>query len=101
MPGDPHRLYQEVLSGFWQPQALATLEGTKTFRAGLAIHGRELTTGDMMFQVHLAEDAKDLDGLTAELRARSQQERKHVFWAIALTDSIGATRQAAHGKKGP
>jgi hypothetical protein len=65
-----------------------TLFDTKTFKAGLAIHGREITSGDMVFQVHLAEDGKDFDGLAAELRTRSQQERKHVFWAIALTDAI-------------
>lgn len=87
-PGDSHRLYQEVLSGSWQPQPSHTLFDTKTFKAGLAIHGRELTAGDMMFQVHLAEDGKDFDALAAELRTRSQQERKHVFWVIALTDSI-------------
>jgi hypothetical protein len=77
-----------VLSGFWQPQPSHTLFDTKTFKAGLAIHGRELIAGDMMFQVHLAEDGKEFDALAAELRTRSQQERKHVFWAIALTDSI-------------
>lgn len=87
-PGDSHRLYQEALSGFWQPQPSHTLFDTKTFKAGLAIHGRELTAGDMMFQVHLAEDGKDFEGLAAELRTRSQQERKQVFWAIALTDAI-------------
>jgi hypothetical protein len=87
-PGDSHRLYQEVLSAFWQPQPSHTLFDTKTFKAGLAIHGREITAGDMTFQVHLAEDGKDFNGLAAELRTRSQQERKHVFWAIALTDSI-------------
>ncbi|WP_408890105.1 BREX system P-loop protein BrxC [Myxococcus faecalis] len=87
-PGDSHRLYSEVLSAFWQPQPSHTLFDTKTFKAGLAIHGREITSGDMVFQVHLAEDGKDFDGLAAELRTRSQQERKHVFWAIALTDAI-------------
>lgn len=87
-PGDSHRLYQEVLSAFWQPQPSHTLFETKTFKAGLAIHGREITSGDMMFQVHLADDGKDFDALAAELRTRSQQERKHVFWAIALTDAI-------------
>jgi len=86
--GDSHRLYQEVLSGFWQPQPSQTIFDTKTFKAGLAIHGREITAGDIMFQLHLAEDGKDFDGLAAELRTRSQQERKHVFWTIALTDSI-------------
>jgi len=87
-PGDSHRLYQEVLSAFWQPQPSHTLFETKTFKTGLAIHGREITSGDMMFQVHLAEDGKDFDALAAELRTRSQQERKHVFWAIPLTDAI-------------
>ena len=87
-PGDSHRLYQEVLSAFWQPQPSYTLFETKTFKAGLAIHGREITSGDIMFQVHLAEDGKDFDALAVELRTRSQQERKHVFWAIPLTDAI-------------
>jgi hypothetical protein len=87
-PGDSHRIYSEVLSAFWQPQPSHTLFETKTFKAGLAIHGREITSGDMVFQVHLAEDGKDLDALAADLRTRSQNERKHVFWAIPLTEAI-------------
>lgn len=87
-PGDSHRLHTEVLSGFWQPQPSHTLFDTKTFKAGLAIHGREVTSGDMMFQVHLAEPDEKLDKLASELRTRSQQERKQVFWAIGLTDAI-------------
>ncbi len=42
----------------------------------------------MMFHVHLAEDGKEFEALAAELRTRSQQERKHVFWAVALNDAI-------------
>ena len=87
-PGDSHRLYSEVLSAFWQPPPSHTLFDTKTFKAGLAIHGRESASGDMMFQVHLAENGKDFDDLTAELRTRSQQERKQLFWAIELSDAI-------------
>ena len=87
-PGDSHRLYSEVLSVFWQPQPSQVLFDTKTFKAGLAIHGREVTRGDMAFQVHLAEEGKDFDDLATELRTRSQQERKHVFWVIALSDAI-------------
>ncbi len=87
-PGDSHRLYSEIFSAFWQPQPSHTLFESKTFKAGLALHGREITGGDMVFQVHLAEDGKDFDGLATELRTRSQQERKHVFWAIALNDAI-------------
>lgn len=87
-PGDSHRLHQEVISGFWQPQPVHTLFDTKTFKAGLAIQGREILSGDMVFQLHLAEDGKDFDDLATELRTRSQQERKHVFWALGLTAAI-------------
>ncbi len=87
-PGDSHRLYSEVLASFWQPQPAHTLFDTKTFKAGLAIHGREVTSGDMMFQLHLAEDGKEFNTIASELRTRSQQERKHVFWAVALSDAI-------------
>src|ERR1700691_5875327 len=87
-PGDSHRLYSEVLASFWQPQPSHTLFDTKTFKAGLAIHGREIVGGDMMFHVHLADDGAAFKALASELRIRSQQERKSVFWAVSLNDSI-------------
>ena len=87
-PGDAHRLYAEVLAAFWQPAPTHTLFETRTFKAGLAIHGRDVVDGDMMFQVYLAEDGKEFQTLAAELRTRSQLERKSVFWAIALHDAI-------------
>jgi hypothetical protein len=87
-PSDAHRLHSELLSAFWQPQPSYTLLDTKMFKAGLAIHGREVTTGDLVFQLHLAEDGKEFEAVAAELRTRSQQERKHVFWAVALNDAV-------------
>jgi len=54
----------------------------------LAIHGREEIAGDLVFHLHLADDGKAFGVLAAELRARSQQEKKSVFWAIALGDAI-------------
>jgi hypothetical protein len=86
-PGDSHRLYSEVLLAFWQPQPSHTLFETKSFKAGLAIHGREVSAGDLVFQIHVADDGKDFERLAADLRTRSQQERKNVFWAIALNDA--------------
>ena len=68
-PGDSHRLYAETLAAFWQPQPSHTLFDIKTFKAGLAINGREVTSGDMMFQVHLADDGKEFDALARELRS--------------------------------
>jgi hypothetical protein len=87
-PGDSHRVYSEVLSSFWQPQPAHTLYETKTFKAGLAIHGREVVSGDLMFHLHLAEDGKEFQSLSEELRSRSQLERKSVFWAVPLNDAI-------------
>jgi len=87
-PGDSHRLYSEIIASFWQPQPSHTLAETKTFKAGLAIHGREVTSGDLVFHLHLADDGKSYDEMSAELRKRSQHERKQVFWAIALNDAI-------------
>jgi hypothetical protein len=87
-PGDEHRLYVEVLSSFWQPQPTHTLVETKTFKAGLAVHGREIHGGDTMFQVHLANSGQEHQALAAELRTRSQRERNDVFWAVALDEAI-------------
>lgn len=87
-PGDSQRVYTETLESFWQPQPNHNLADTKVFKAGLAIHGREVAGGDMMFHVYLAEDGKPFTELAAELRTRSQQERKSVFWAVSLTDAI-------------
>ena len=87
-PGDSQRIYAEVLASFWQPQPSHTLFDTKTFKAGLAIHGRDVIDGDMIFHFHLAEDGKEFQALASEIRTRSQQERKAVFWAVALNDAI-------------
>ncbi|MGB7219898.1 MAG: BREX system P-loop protein BrxC [Vicinamibacterales bacterium] len=87
-PGDARRLYSEVLSSFWQPPPSHTLYETKTFKSGLAIHGREVVDGDMVFHLHLADAGREFQGLAAELRTRSQRERKNVFWAVSLSDAI-------------
>jgi hypothetical protein len=67
-PGDAHRIYSEVLASFWQPQPSHTLFDTKTFKAGLDIHGREIVVGDMMFHIHLAEGGASFKALASELR---------------------------------
>jgi Family of unknown function (DUF6079) len=87
-PADAQRIYAETLTSFWQPQPSHTLFDTKTFKGGLAIHGRDVVDGDMMFHVHLADNGKEFQSLASELRTRSQQERKAVFWAIGLNDYI-------------
>jgi hypothetical protein len=87
-PGDAQRIYSEAIETFWQPQPSHMLAETKAFKAGLAIHGRGVVDGDMIFHVYLADDGKGFQDLAAELRTRSQQERKSVLWAAALSDAI-------------
>jgi hypothetical protein len=87
-PGDAHRLHAGVLTAFWQPQPSHTLLDTKAFKAGLAIHGRTVLDGDLVFHVQLADDGPSFRTLVTELRARSQQEKKTVFWAVGLNDAI-------------
>jgi len=87
-PADAQRIYTEILTSYWQPHPSHSLFDTKTFKGGLAIHGRDVVDGDMMFHVHLADDGNEYQALASELRTRSQQERKAVFWAIALNDAI-------------
>lgn len=87
-PGDIHRLHSEVISSFWQPQPSHTFLETKAFKAGLAVHGRVIQDGDLLFHIHLADDSKALGALSEELRQRSREERRSVFWAVGLSDAI-------------
>lgn len=86
-PGDAHRLCAETLVGFWQPQPGHSLYDTRNFKAGLAIAGREVVDGDVMFHLHLAEAGKEFQSLCSELRTRSQQEKNSIFWVAALSDA--------------
>ena len=102
-PGDEHRLTAEVITSFWQPQPTWTLAETKAFKAGLAIHNREAVAGDLVFHVQLADEGGDLVALATELRARSQQERKHVFWAVprAPRSAASSSRCSAPRRSSP
>jgi hypothetical protein len=87
-PGDAHRIYSEVLNGFWTPAPTFAFLETRTFKAGLFIHGREVVPGDTKFELHLADEGENFKTFSDELRVRSQRERESVFWSIALTPEI-------------
>ena len=87
-PGDAHRVFAEVFASFWSPTPSHMFEGIRNFKAGLAFHGREVVDGDMMFHLQLAEDGTEFQSLASDLRTRSQQERKSVFWAVSLNNAI-------------
>ena len=87
-PGDAHRLHTEALEAFWQPIPSFTFLDTKTFKGGLAMHGRTITEGDLIFHLQLADDGGEYESRAAELRSRSQQESRQVYWAVPLSDAI-------------
>ena len=87
-PGEVHRIHADLLGGFWQPAPSFTYLETKSFRAGLAIHGRVDPDGDVVFHLQMAEAGKAYDDLSAELRKRSQEEPRSVFWAVPLNEAI-------------
>lgn len=87
-PADLHRIYADVISGFWQPQPVCTLFEAKTFKAGLAINGKDIISGDIPFHVYYESSGTEYPKLAADLRVRSQQERQNVYWAVALNDAI-------------
>ncbi len=87
-PAEAHSIYSEMLSSFWQPQPSHSLLDTKTFKAGLAMHGREISAGDIVFDISIADDAETFESLATSLRARSQLERKSVFWVASQTEAI-------------
>ena len=87
-PGDAHRIHTEVFEAFWQPSPSFTFLDTKTFKAGLAIHGRTITEGDMIFHLQLAEDGAEYESLASELSSRSQQERSRSSGPSPFNDAI-------------
>jgi hypothetical protein len=86
--GDSLRLQTETLESFWQPQPTHNFLDTKVFKAGLELNGRPVVEGDLTVKVHLAEAGKMFTDLVAELRTRSQQETRSIFWAVAVDDAI-------------
>lgn len=87
-PADLHRLYADIVSGFWQPQPICTLFEAKTFKAGLAINGREVISGDLPFHIYYETNVAEYQKLVTDLRVRSQQERQNVYWGVPLNDAI-------------
>ena len=87
-PSDYNRYRYEILAEFWKPQPSHNLLDARVFKGGLAIGGRELRSGDIVFHMHVVEDRAELKPLEAELRTRSQLERTSAFWVIFIHDEI-------------
>lgn len=87
-PSDIRRLHREISSGFWSPAPAYTLLNVRPFKAGLVIEGREEERGDLFVHLALVDEGTAFVALAKELRARSQQERDAIFWAVPVSDAI-------------
>ena len=87
-PGDVSRLHTEIITNLWQPQPQHSFLDVKTFKAGLFIGGRMITSGDIPIHLTLSEVGNELSERIEESRKRSQTEDKSIFWAAALDESI-------------
>jgi hypothetical protein len=85
---DRKRTLSEILSGFWAPQPVFSLGDTKQFRAGLMVNGTEAISGDINFNLQLADDAAEATTIAEEIRRRSQLEQRSVFWVVTLDEDI-------------
>ena len=87
-PADENRLYAEVLSGFWAPVPTFSLGDSKPFKGGLMVNGKEEVSGDITFNVHIADDPQVAAKLSEELRVRSQSDPKSVFWVVTIDEEV-------------
>jgi hypothetical protein len=85
---DSNQILREVVEKLWEPQPQYTLLGTRVFKGGLFLDGRERVKGDIQFHVSLAEDKAEYDQMLATARRQSQVERDHVFWVVQLDERI-------------
>ena len=87
-PGDVSRLHSEVVDGLWTPQPSHSFLDVKPFKAGLYLNDRLVREGDIPFHLTLAEAGTEYERAVAEARARSQRERRALFWVAALDGAI-------------
>jgi Family of unknown function (DUF6079) len=85
---DENRLYADVLAGFWTPVPTFNLGDTKPFKAGLMVNGKEEVSGDITFNIRIADDPAAAAKLGEEGRVRSQNEPKSIFWVITIDEEV-------------
>lgn len=95
-PGDVHRIYADTVTALWEPRPSHNLLHARTFKGGLVFNGRPMHEEDIAFHVQLAEVGADFDRQASEARARSQSERKAVFWVAALDEHVDRETVEVH-----
>lgn len=85
---DTNRIYAQTINSFWSPVPVFHLGDTKQFKAGLMINGRSEVSGDITFNIQIAENAAVAAKLAEELRVRSQTEPTSIFWVFTIDGDI-------------
>ena len=93
---DENRLYAETFTGFWTPAPTFNLGDSKSFKAGLLVDGKEQVSGDITFNVQIADSAVKAAKLAEEMRVRSQNEPKSVFWVVTIDEAIRTEMREAY-----
>ena len=86
-PQEANEIYAGMLTRFWKPQPVFQ-HLTKSFRAGLSLHDRELVPGDVQLDLFFAETEPEYQQRAADLRGRSQNEKKALFWVVRISPNM-------------
>jgi hypothetical protein len=86
--GDVSRIHAEMIEGLWEPRPSHNLQDARTFKGGLTFNGRSVIDEDIAFHVALAERGAEFARQAAEARARSQAERRAVFWVAGVDEHV-------------
>ena len=83
------RLIKEELKSLWEPSPNHSLKGVKVFKAGLILDTSEpLVQGDIFFNVFLFDPQENLTERLDEIRDRSRNDDKTIFWVASKGSRI-------------
>ena len=88
-PPDANEILRDTVLKLWSPQPSHQLLDTKLFKAALFLNNRPVVQdGDVPFYMALSASETDFKAESAEMRTRSQTEKKHIFWAAQLAEKV-------------
>ncbi len=88
-PADTNEILRETIQKLWSPQPAHQFLDTKLFKAALFLNNRPAQAeGDVPFYVALCLSDDEFRSESAEMRQRSKEEKKHVFWIARLGDKV-------------
>lgn len=86
--GEIAQIIGDQIHRLWEPQPTHELQGTRIFRAGLKLNGRERMSGDLNFEIQTHPRDREWDAWLSVARRASQLDPKSIFWLVPITDRI-------------